>query len=413
MTKTKKIIIAICLIIIIFITVLFVIYKKNMQKIDNFIQPFSEEKMIDSNNALATFLNNNLKIHEDIVNLSTDDLVNLNTIKDLKKLTKTIDDEITKVSSIKFNDDLESNITSYSYLTKREIRKKYLSSSFIKDKENDEEKINKYLEKLNNEKLGVKYLSDNKNKYTLKSDKIIYKDDNFKNDLSIYNFDLNLVKLNTKGIKVPILMYHGILDKAWGDQELFVKIDDFKAQMKYLKDNKYTPIFLSEINEAYNYDKPVIITFDDGYEDVFTNGYPVLKSYNFKANAFIITSYIGNKVYITADQIKEMSSSGVFEIGSHTVTHPYLPKLSNEKLDEEFKNSQSTLQSLLNKKVTTLAYPMGGNNESTHNIARKYYDYAVTTKSGYNYTGKLDNIALNRLAIYRTTSYDSFINYIN
>src|SRR5574344_1834694 len=235
MTKTKKIIIAICLIIIIFITVLFVIYKKNMQKIDNFIQPFSEEKMIDSNYALATFLNNNLKIHEDIVNLSTDDLVNLNTIKDLKKLTKTIDDEITKVSSIKFNDDLESNITSYSYLTKREIRKKYLSSSFIKDKENDEEKINKYLEKLNNEKLGVKYLSDNKNKYTLKSDKIIYKDDNFKNDLSIYNFDLNLVKLNTKGIKVPILMYHGILDKAWGDQELFVKIDDFKAQMKYLK----------------------------------------------------------------------------------------------------------------------------------------------------------------------------------
>lgn len=165
-------------------------------------------------------------------------------------------------------------------------------------------------------------------------------------------------------------MYHGVRNDAWGDTSLFVKTADFDAQMKFLSDNGYTTLFLSEIADAPKYDKPIVITFDDGYNDVYNNAFPILKKYNLKADFYIITDWVGGSVYVTTDMIKEMSLSGLIEIGSHTLNHSSLGSLSEINQDNELKQSKDKLEKLLNKEISTIAYPKGSYNSTTIRLAK-------------------------------------------
>lgn len=209
---------------------------------------------------------------------------------------------------------------------------------------------------------------------------------------------------------VPILCYHGVLDKPWGIQELFVKVDEFEAQMKYLSENGYTPIFVSEIANANNYTKPIIITFDDGYLDVYTNAFPILKKYNIKANVYMISGWIGGDVYMTAEMTKEMANSPLIEIGSHTVDHKALATLSEENIERELSSSKKALEDLTGKKVDVIAYPAGSYDDRVINIAKKYYKYALSTVYGKENPSKLNSYALKRIYVYRKYNMEQFKN---
>ena len=77
--------------------------------------------------------------------------------------------------------------------------------------------------------------------------------------------------------------------------------------------------------------------------------------------------------------LKEMSNSGLIEIGSHTASHPKLNTLDKEGIEYEFKNSKEVLESIIKKDITTIAYPSGLYNQDVLDIAQKYYDYGVST----------------------------------
>ncbi len=209
---------------------------------------------------------------------------------------------------------------------------------------------------------------------------------------------------------VHVLMYHAVYDEEkgeepYGDYSLFVEKKEFEKQMNYLKSVGYTPIFLSEIDNN-KYEKPIVITFDDGYENVYTNAYEVLKNKKFKFNFFIISGWLGDP-YVTSEQLKELSNSEYVEIGSHTVSHVKLDELDYKEQEKQLKESKESLEKLLNKKINTIAYPYGSYNKDTLKIVSKYYDYAVSTKPGLNGNNK-NNYKLKRYNIPSDMTLDEF-----
>ena len=214
-----------------------------------------------------------------------------------------------------------------------------------------------------------------------------------------------------KDIKVPILMYHSVTDKVWGYTNLHVSPKEFDAQMKYLKDNKYTALDFSELEYAGEYTKPILITLDDGYENNYTEAYPILKKYNIKATIFVCSGFIGNKTSLKVNQIKEME--GLVDIQSHTVTHSDLTKLNDESLERELKKSKEKLEEITGKKVYAFAYPAGQHNSKVIEMTKKYYEYAVLDRPyGFYYTGE-DKYTIKRKYVSRETSIKGFAELVN
>lgn len=159
---------------------------------------------------------------------------------------------------------------------------------------------------------------------------------------------------------IPILMYHHIgPPKNW----LYVDAQTFTSQMDYLVLKGYTTISLPEVVSGLSSGnlppKPVVLTFDDGYADMFTNAYPVLRDRGLKATFFIITQLVGGSDYLTWDQITEMAGNSLMMIGDHTLTHRALPSLPEAQVQDEILSAQNILQGEINKPVNVFAFPYG------------------------------------------------------
>ena len=213
--------------------------------------------------------------------------------------------------------------------------------------------------------------------------------------------------LIAQGRSVPIWMYHEVGDNLWGIESLFVSPSSMREQLQYLKDNGYEPIFFSDLTHLEDYDKPVILTFDDGYLGTYTELFPLLKEFNMKATVFVITASIGSEYDITAEQAREMSDSGLVEIESHTVNHNELAELSPEEQEAEIRQSQLDIAQITGKIPYVLSYPNGSHNDTTIELAKKYYDFAIIA-SGGKWTTDGHYYTIPRLYAARTTTMDTF-----
>ncbi|MGE5629330.1 MAG: polysaccharide deacetylase family protein [Solirubrobacterales bacterium] len=210
---------------------------------------------------------------------------------------------------------------------------------------------------------------------------------------------------------IPVLMYHSIgVEKG---NPIRMPKEQFEKEMKYIKDNGYTTITLKELYDYFDNkknvpDKAIVITLDDGYEDNYTEAYPILKKYNLKATIFMVTSTVDvNKKCLTSDQLKEMDKNGI-DIESHTVTHRDLDTLSYLEQLKELKDSKAYLENLLGKEVDYLAYPTGKYNNDTIKAAKEAgYKMALTTNG--RWSDKSDGIyTLDRVYISTFFSMDIF-----
>jgi len=182
---------------------------------------------------------------------------------------------------------------------------------------------------------------------------------------------------------IPVLMFHSITNVK--GNELQTSKEQFKQEMQYLKDKGYTTLTLTEVYDFFQKNKPipkksVVITFDDGYLDNYTNAYPILKQFGFKATIFDITSTVDTSAnYLNSAQLKELSSNGI-DIEPHTITHPYLNKLSYDQQYKELKISKDFIETLLSKTVKFVAYPYGEWNQDTIKAVKNIgYTMAFTT----------------------------------
>jgi peptidoglycan/xylan/chitin deacetylase (PgdA/CDA1 family) len=139
------------------------------------------------------------------------------------------------------------------------------------------------------------------------------------------------------------------------------------------------------IIEHTGFNEPIIsITFDDGWESEYTNGLPLLEKNNFVSTQYIISGLLNMPDYMTTAMVKNLQSQGD-EIGSHTITHPYLTKLSATQLKQELAQSQATLRNLFGSGVSQdFASPYGDYNQTVLNAVKVYYRSHRSVSSGYN-----------------------------
>ena len=427
MNKKKGILLVIMIIgvILIFSSFLMIKHNKELQKkeeekrkerigiIHSTYRNYLTGEKLECDNNICELLNNYLDVHEKINSFEVTPL-ELNEIND-------IDGSLAHYEEVKqdlYNwqyDDINKYLKEYKDYEKNAFLDIYNDSDITKSIEADLDKKAELLKSIENNIDILNFLVENDDNFISNNYSIVYLTDDFKNAFSSFNLDIPLVSMEQAyGKRIPILMYHGVDDNVWGNSSLFVVPSNFEQQMDYLSQNGYTTLFLSEIGSATNYEKPVIITFDDGYLDMYTIAYPIMKARGIKSNMYIITSWLDGEVYMTPQMVKELSDSGLVEIGSHTLNHVHLNSLSYEEQEKELVESKQYLENLIGKEVITIAYPYGQRNIDTLNIAKNYYRFAVTTEGGANYSKTYagSSLLLKRYNMQRGTGFETFKSFV-
>ncbi|MBI4363502.1 MAG: polysaccharide deacetylase family protein [Candidatus Doudnabacteria bacterium] len=198
-----------------------------------------------------------------------------------------------------------------------------------------------------------------------------------------------------QSFSVPVLMYHHvkIVDPYANalDRNLTVSPSDFEQQVKYFAESGFQSVTLGQVSSALSAGaslpaKPIVFTFDDGYEDVFINAVPILQKYNYVGSFAVVPGFFGFKGYASWDQVKAAADAGM-ELVSHTMHHIDLTnrKYSFEDLMVELEGSKLFLESRINKPVDVLIYPYGKYDQRAMEAARKAgYKIAFTTEFGTN-----------------------------
>ena len=210
---------------------------------------------------------------------------------------------------------------------------------------------------------------------------------------------------------VPVLNYHQVNDEK--HSALTLHVDQFKEQMEYLHNQGYNTITLAQL---YDYlengtelpNKPIVITFDDGYVDNYKNVLPILKEYNMKATLFMISDAANTPGFVSTEQMHQMEAGG-FDIQGHTNHHKILTKIDLTELPDALLGGKTSLEGILGEPIEYLAYPGGFNDMLVQYVTKQSgYKMAFTVQPGTVQPG--DNLyALNRLAIFQgDTPYLSF-----
>lgn len=223
-------------------------------------------------------------------------------------------------------------------------------------------------------------------------------------DINIVERKINAVYKSAIAAKmspasIPVLMYHRVVKKTPKDSRhgIWVTAQSFEQNLTSLKQRGYSPITFQQYQlfltgEFKLPKKPVILTFDDGYEDNYTNAFPLLKKYGFSAVIFLVTDTMRRINFWDSDellvplmndeQIREISTTGI-EFGSHTVTHPNLSKCSQERIRKELSESKQMIEQVIGKDIFSIAYPYGAVNETIKSIAVETgYKFGIASDSG-------------------------------
>ncbi len=225
---------------------------------------------------------------------------------------------------------------------------------------------------------------------------------------------------------IKVLMYHQVVNGQVGRQghSSWVSLNDFRQHMALLDRWGFSAITLNDYrlflkDQLSLPRKPVVITFDDGYEGVYRNAYPVLEEYGMKAVIFVLgerkikTNY-WDKVFgveqvplMSGQQIVELHENG-FEIGSHSMTHQRLPFLPEDEAWEEISRSRMHLEILLNAPVLSFSYPYGLlNTTAKRMVSDAGYQVACSGQSGPPQFGK-DHLEIRRIPITSNTGNFGF-----
>ena len=170
--------------------------------------------------------------------------------------------------------------------------------------------------------------------------------------------------------RVPILMYHSIADCQTSRHSYYATTTSptaFAQQMRCLHENGYRTVTLQESLENLALREPsaklVVISFDDGYADLYRQAFPILNEYSFTATVFVITGLLkvrrttfNGTECLTLAEVRELHSQGI-SIGSHTLSHRTLTRLPQTQLEEELHTSKEFLEDELGAPVKSFAYP--------------------------------------------------------
>jgi peptidoglycan/xylan/chitin deacetylase (PgdA/CDA1 family) len=171
---------------------------------------------------------------------------------------------------------------------------------------------------------------------------------------------------------IPVLMYHSITSSEHANVHSYYQTTTspaaFARQLQYLQANGYTTCTLDQAVRQLEENcrpcaKTVVLTFDDGFRNFYSEAFPLLTQYGFTAIVFLPTAFIADmprpfkgEDCLSWGEVRELKQHGI-EFGSHTVNHPWLRELGASAIKDEIVNSKATIEQKLGCKVDSFAYP--------------------------------------------------------
>ncbi|WP_405926157.1 polysaccharide deacetylase family protein [Streptomyces sp. NBC_00035] len=220
---------------------------------------------------------------------------------------------------------------------------------------------------------------------------------------------------------VPILMYHSIAQRPNdATRELSVTPDAFAEQMALLHDQGFTPVGTARLAASWREggplpERPVLVTFDDGYEGVHRHGLPVLAKHGFAATLFVSTGWIRGSydtggsldTMLDWDQVRELAAEQV-EIGGHSHTHPQMDQLAEDALRFEVLRCREIVAEELGARPASFAYPYGYSSRRVRDAVRAA-GFAQSLAVGNALARRRQGpYALQRVTVRRSTGIEEF-----
>ncbi|RZJ29017.1 MAG: polysaccharide deacetylase family protein [Flavobacterium sp.] len=215
--------------------------------------------------------------------------------------------------------------------------------------------------------------------------------------------DMQLRILTPAGNKLLVLEYHSISTDGFEDQ-ITISKEKLITHLEYLRDNGYKTMWLSQVDEFQKLKKPlppktVVLTFDDGYKNNYTELFPLLKQYDMKATCFMVLGRIGQNIdwpgqyvndtmeLMTKDQLIEVGSH--IEIAHHTFKHDNYTKISFEEIDADLKKCNDVILSENLNVFPALAYTFGRYYRKKGEKQDKLY--SILEQNGIRYALRIGN----------------------
>jgi peptidoglycan/xylan/chitin deacetylase (PgdA/CDA1 family) len=228
-----------------------------------------------------------------------------------------------------------------------------------------------------------------------------------------------LLKNNVAGFhELPVLMYHRVVETPPVNTKfnLHITREDMERQLRFLKARGFETVTFEDLLLRRAPKKPVILTFDDGYESNYRHLLPLLEKYDMKAVLYVL----GNRKHrsnfwdvpkgepqaslLRPAQIKEMAAGGRVEFGSHSMNHTPLTEIGARQAEREVGDSKKALEDFLKKPVVSFSYPYGCVNEETKKItAQAGYTFGIAVNTGPMRFGE-DLMEIRRVHMFPKTS---------
>lgn len=210
--------------------------------------------------------------------------------------------------------------------------------------------------------------------------------------------------------RIPVLTYHSI-DNS--NSVISVSVVNFKKQVSFLKQKGYKTYSLLEIvnhikRGTFFPTKGIVITFDDGYKNNYTEAFPILKKYGYTATIFLTTGRCGKSnswpnqdpsipqlSMLSWEEIREMSRYGI-DFGAHTTNHPDLTQIAIDRTKLELIESKEAIEAQIDQPVELFSYPFGRFNKEIQDVTKTAFKGAIATTPGKINT-KSDIYALERI----------------
>jgi peptidoglycan/xylan/chitin deacetylase (PgdA/CDA1 family) len=213
--------------------------------------------------------------------------------------------------------------------------------------------------------------------------------------------------------KIVFLMYHelalagrNLCQSDPGYVRYILPIEAFRSQMEWLKQAGYRAL---SVGEALHYPagKSVCITFDDGCETDLIAAAPVLREFGFHASFYVTAGFLDTPGYLSTDQLRQLDAEG-FEIGCHSMTHPYLPDLTDAELRHEIGDAKLRIEQALGHSIDHFSCP-GGRYDSRTMMAASSAKFRTVANSNFHANSeKTKRFHLGRVAILRDVSLEEF-----
>ncbi|MBI3475664.1 MAG: polysaccharide deacetylase family protein [Acidobacteria bacterium] len=211
--------------------------------------------------------------------------------------------------------------------------------------------------------------------------------------------------------RIVFLMYHelelpgrALVQSEPGYVRYILPADTFRSHLQWMKDSRFRGLSVSEAL-LYPTTPSVCITFDDGCETDLITAAPLLQEFGFQATFYLTTGFLGSPGYLTPDQVRQLDSLG-FEIGCHSMTHPYLSDLSDAELGREIFDAKLQLEEIVGHAIAHFSCPGGRYDGRTLETARRAGFRSVATSRFHANSASTSAYELGRVAMLRDLSLE-------